>query len=370
MLAYAALACWTTWLYAFGPALALLRHELGFSYTTLGAYSALLSGGAAVAGAGFAAVARRVARGPLLWGSALGTSLAAGLFLLGRGIAVTMVGAGLLGLGGTVLLATLQAVLSDGHGERRERALTEANIGAAASAVLAPLALGASAASGLGWRAVLVLPAVGFGGLWLRYRHEPLPVPARSPEAHSRGGIPLACGMFAVLTAITVAVEFCLVYFGPQLLVGTGMSAAAAGTALSSNYLGILVGRVGGGWLTRAPGRSVVLLQASLAVTAAGFVLFWLSGAPVPAVVGLFVAGVGVANLYPLSLSLVLGAAEGHEDVANARTQLAAGVVSAAAPYLLGSLADAYGLRAGFGLEPVLLLGCLVLLLAGLRARR
>jgi len=40
-LSYAALAGYAFWLYAFGPALALLRAELHFSYTLLGVYSAL-----------------------------------------------------------------------------------------------------------------------------------------------------------------------------------------------------------------------------------------------------------------------------------------------------------------------------------------
>ena len=50
LLCYAALASDALWLYAFGPALALLRAELGFSYALLGLYSALWSAGAALVG--------------------------------------------------------------------------------------------------------------------------------------------------------------------------------------------------------------------------------------------------------------------------------------------------------------------------------
>ena len=38
-----------------------------------------------------------------------------------------------------------------------------------------------------------------------------------------------------------------------------------------------------------------------------------------------------------------------------------------AAPYLLGSLADHFGLHAAFAIEPVLIGACALLLLAGLR---
>jgi hypothetical protein len=58
------------WLYAFGPALALLQAELRFSYTMLGVYSALWSVGSAFVGVSFAVLARRLHRAALLWCSA------------------------------------------------------------------------------------------------------------------------------------------------------------------------------------------------------------------------------------------------------------------------------------------------------------
>jgi len=163
-------------------------------------------------------------------------------------------------------------------------------------------------------------------------------------------------------------VEFCLVYFGAEHLDGTGLSTGAAATAVSAFYVGILAGRIAGAGLTRVPGRSAVLLWASLALTAAGFVPFWLGAQPLVAIAGLFVCGVGVANLYPLSLALALAVAPGRTDAANALTQLLGGVLVIAAPYLLGSLADRLGLRSAFAVEPVLIALSALLLLAGLKA--
>jgi MFS family permease len=370
VLSYAVLGCWTFWLYAFGPAVTLLRAEFGFSYTLLSVYQVLLSVGAALAGAGFAWAARRVARSVLLWWSALATAIGAGLFTLGGGVPATLLGAGVFGMAGTTLLTATQAILSDRHGKRRDRALTEANIGAGASAVFAPLVLGALAASVVGWRATFGLPAAVLALLYLCYRRQPLPAASQHHAAERAGGLPLACWLFAVLTAVSSAVEFCLVYFGPQMLVHTGFSAAGAGAALSSNYLGILIGRLLGARLTRRPGRSVALLYGSLTVAGASVVLFWLTDQPALAILGLFLCGVGIANLYPLALALTLDAADGGEDRANARTQLVLGVVAAASPYLLGSLADDHGLATAFALEPVLIGICLLLLWGGVRARR
>ncbi|RAO04103.1 hypothetical protein ONO23_04298 [Micromonospora noduli] len=369
VLSYAALGCWTFWLYAFGPALTLLREEWGFSYALLGVYELFLAAGAALAAVGFVWAARRLARGVLLWCSALATVIGAGLFTLGDGVPATLLGAVVLGLAGTTMLTVVQAVLSDRHGDRRDRALTEANVGAGASAVFAPLILGVLAASAVGWRATFALPAAVLLVLYLRYRRQPLPAVPQPATATGAGGLPLACWLFAVLTAVSSAIEFCLVYFGPQMLIHAGMSAAAASTALSSNYLGILIGRLLGARLTRRPGRGVALLYASLTVTGPSFVLFWLTDQPVLAVLGLFLCGVGIANLYPLSLALTLGAAGGHEDRANARSQLILGVVAGVAPFLLGSLADRYGLVTAFALEPVLIGVCFLMLWGGLRAR-
>ncbi|GIF45344.1 MFS transporter [Actinoplanes xinjiangensis] len=370
LLSYAVLGCFTFWLYAFGPAVTLLRDELGFSYSVLGLYEVFWSGGAALAGAVFACAARRLPREVLLWGSALATAIGAALFSLSSGVPATLLGAGAFGAAGTMLLAVIQAILSDRHGSRRDQALTEANVGAGASAVLAPLILGALAATALTWRAAFALPAVALLVLYLVFRRRPLPPRVDDHAAGPAGRLPLACWLLVLLTAISSAIEFCLVYFGPQMLIDDGWTAAAAGTAMSSNLAGILVGRLIGAGLTRRPGRSIALLTASLILALASVMLFWLVDQPAVALVALFLTGVGIANLYPLALALALEAADGQEDQANARSHLVLGVLVAAFPFLLGGLADHYGLTTGFALEPALIGLCFLLLWAGVRARR
>jgi MFS family permease len=368
LIGYLAIAGFAFWLYAFGPALTLLRAELHFSYTLVGLYSALWSAGAVVTGFGFARLARRLPRAAVLWWSAAGSVAGVALFTTGRTVTLTLIGAALTGLAGTTLLTCAQAVLSDRHGDGRDRALTEANVLAAGCAVLAPLLLGLLQGTPATWRPVFGLPVILLVGLYLRYRHQPLPeAAARHPGA---GRLPLACWLLAGMTAIGIAIEFCPVYFGAELLTATGLRAAQAATAMSAFYAGILAGRAGGAWLTRRAGRTVPVLWGSLAVTAAGFALFWLAGLPALAIAGLFFCGLGLANLYPLSLAITLAAAPRHGDTANARTQLLGGVIVIAAPYLLGSLADRLGLRAAFTVEPVLIGACALLLLAGLRLAR
>ncbi|WP_167735950.1 MFS transporter [Nocardioides sp. 503] len=369
VLSYAALLCFAFWVYGYGPALSLLRDELHFSYTTLGVYTAAWSSGTVVTGLLFAPLARRVPRATLLWGSSLLAVAGLALFVLGSGVAATLAGGAVLGVGGTMLLTAIQALLSDTHGEQRDRALVEANIGAAACAVAAPLALGALAAGALGWRAAFALPAVALLALFVRYRRLPLPDPA--PRDTDRPGpLPPACWLYAGLAAASMAVEFCLAYFGTEELKDTGLTTGAAVLAMSSHYVGLLVGRVAGSVATRRPGRTALLLWASLAATAVGFTLFWLAPTVWVAVVGLFVAGLGIANLYPLAVALSLTAAPGREDQANSRSQLLGGLLVVTAPYLLGTLADRVGLTWAFTVEPALIALCVLLLVAGSRAER
>lgn len=368
-LCYGTISAYAFWIYAFGPALALLRTELHFSYTMLGVYSALWSGGAAVAGLVFGPATRRLSRAALVWSSAVGGVAGVGLFVAARSATWTLLGAFVGGLAGTILLSVSQAILSDQHGPGRDRALVEANAGAAACAVLTPVILGGLQATAVGWRAAMVLPALALAWLYLRYRHVPLPARATSHDT-GRSRLPAACWYLAALVAAGIAVEFCVIYFGAELLATTGLSTTAAATAMSAFYLGILLGRIGAAVLTRSAGRAVGLVWLSLGVAAAGFLLFWLAGAPVPAVAGLFVCGLGVANLYPLSLALALAAAPEHGDAVNARVQLLGGVFVVTAPYLLGSFADHLGLTAAFTIEPVLIAGSALLLLAGVRAGR
>lgn len=217
----------------------------------------------------------------------------------------------------------------------------------------APVALGLLGATPAGWRSAMALPALGLAGLYLTFRREPLPAPPPSPTTEARPArLPLACWLLALLVTIGMAVEFCVVYFGAEVLTIAGLAPASAASAMSSFYLGILASRIAGGRLTRRPDRTVKLLWWSLVVSSIGFLAFWQSGQPIVAVAGLFIFGLGVANLFPLSLALTLAAAPGHTDAANARTQLLDGLLVITAPLVLGKLADALGLTATFTVEP------------------
>jgi MFS family permease len=223
-----------------------------------------------------------VGRRRLLWLSAAGTVIGALAFVVGHSVVLTLLAATVLGTAGTLMQTDCFSVLSDQHGQRRDRALVEGTIVASAVAVISPIALGLLAGTAAGWRAGLLLPVAGLAVLFVLFRKEPLPEGSSSTEdGPSRGRLPAAYWFLAVLVATAVAIEFCIVFYATQLLHAMdGLSTATAASALGLQCGGTLIGRVLSCRLTRRSGRAFPLVLAALAVTAMGFFAFWLSRAP------------------------------------------------------------------------------------------
>jgi len=117
----------------------------------------------------------------------------------------------------------------------------------------------------------------------------------------------------------------------------------------------MIMGRVIGSRLVqRFSPRAVVSI--SILIAGLGFLLFWRTETVIIGLSGLFLTGLGVANLYPLLLSLAIGAAHGSSDQAGARATLASGTAILALPLALGRFADAVGIRLAFGVVLVLLI--------------
>jgi fucose permease len=100
---------------------------------------------------------------------------------------------------------------------------------------------------------------------------------------------------------------------------------------------------------------AVTLLLVALAIGLVGFLLFWLARGAAVSLTGLFVAGLGIANFYPLTVSVALGAAPHLLDRATARLAVAASLALLLVPFAVGAVADAAGMRWGFGIVAPLL---------------
>jgi fucose permease len=354
-----------------GPIMPFLRRELDLGYAAASLHFSAFALGAALLGFFGDRIVGRWGRRASLWGGAFGMAAGA-LLLISSPIAWGTVPATFaMGICGALLIVTSQAVLSDRHGEYSTVALTESNVTASACAIVAPLLVGASAATGLGWRVALVLPAVALVLLAARFFSRPLdllPNVAEDDAPADAPTLPPLYWAFWALVALGVASEWCVGYWGADFLAdGTGLTRPAAATSLTAFFAAMLVGRVASSRLARTL-PPAVLLATTLFVALLGFPLFWLSPGIIFTLAGLFITGLGIGGVYPLGVSAAIASAPGNTDAAAARLSVGGGGAILVAPFVLGALADRVGIGTAFGIVVPMLLAALSLaLVAGRR---
>ncbi|MBL8927402.1 MAG: MFS transporter, partial [Pseudonocardia sp.] len=337
--AYVMLA-WFAYLQA-APGLVIvhLRAELDLSYSAGGLHVAAFAAGSMVAGVAAARLERAVGRRSLFWSAALLMGAGAVGLTAGRVAAVTVGSVLVMGVGGGLLLVTIQAALADRHGALRAVALTEANVAASVAYVVLIGVLSLAAAVDAGWRAALLVSLVVPALAWWRSR--PLAIDAQPPSRAAQGRLPGVFWIAATMLFCMVAAEWCVTAWGASFVEdAAGVSTDAAVALMGGYFGGVVVGRTLGSGLARRfdPAR---LLALALAVTAAGFAVLWPSTGPGQALVGLTLLGLGLGNLFPLGLSVAVGLAPEQSALASGRAVLMTSFAVLLAPLTVGTLADA-----------------------------
>jgi fucose permease len=351
--AYGLLTVYTFFLALIGPLLPHLRGELGLGYAAGALHTSAFAAGVIVSGLLGEGAVERFGRRRAAQFALAGIGIGFLLVAFAPSAVVSIGGSAMMGLIGTLILVVVPAVLAERHGEARGLAFTEANILSYLGALAAPLAVWC-VVSIASWRTIFI-PAwivliITSWAIWT------VPFPIGRVAAADRGRLPKAFWAFWTLITLSVATEFCLVVWSPSYLESAvGLSREWAAVAVMAFPVGIIAGRVVGAFaLTRLRDEQVVL--PSLAIAFCGFFLFWLGTQTGTAVAGLLITGLGVANLFPVSLSLAIGRAGAATNTATARSSLATGVALIVAPLMLGGLADQAGIRGAFALVPLLLI--------------
>ena len=348
-----ALLAWFAYLQA-APALLIghLREELDLGYSTGGLHVAAFAGGAMVAGVISAWLERALGRRGLIW-SAAATMGAGAIGLTAGAIAPVTIGSVLImGIGGGLLLATLQAALADHHGEGRTVALAEANVAASTAYVGLVAVLSLAAALHAGWRVALLASLAVPVLAWSRSRRVAIEAPPRSRTAH--GGLPGVFWIAAAMLFCTTAAEWCVTAWGASFVENAaGVSTDTSVSLMAGYFGGVLAGRLLGTRLARRhdPAR---LLALALAVTAAGFAILWPTTLPAQALAGLVLIGIGIGNLFPMGMSVTVALAPERAAVASGRAVAVTSLAGLLAPLVVGPLADATSLKAALGIVPVL----------------
>lgn len=351
-LAYLMLAFYSFFQAGLGPVMPFLRSELGLNFTTAGFHFSAFALGMVLAGSTGDHFAGKWGRAAVFWGGVVGMAAGALAFLLAQKVALTIAATFIMGFSGTLSLVIIQAALSDHHGDQRAIALTEANVAASLSALLVPIFIGFFQLAQLGWR--LALSSAILALIIIAWRFHAVPIPQNEVNSqeklNSEGRLPLVYWIYWLVIVLGVAIEWCLVFWGAEYLAGTiGLPKTAAVAAMSAFFLAMVIGRYAGSRLTRRAPTEFLLFLA-LGITLVGFTIFWAVHLPPLNLVGLFLAGLGVSNLYPLTLSRCTSVAPDQADKASARVTLGTGSAIFIAPLLLGWTADQTGIASAFAI--------------------
>jgi MFS family permease len=337
-----------------------LRDELDLSYSMGGLHVAAFAAGSMVAGVISARLERVLGRRTLLWSAAALMGAGAVGLTVGR-IAGVTIGSGLvMGVGGGLLLVTIQAALADHHGDRRTVALAEGNVAASIGYLALIGMLSLTAALHLGWRAALLVSLAVPALAWWTNRQ--LAINAPPPSQVTQGRLPNAFWIAAAVLFCTTAAEWCITAWGATFVEDAAGASTDAAVALMAGYFGgVLLGRTLGSRLARRyePAR---LLAVALAVSATGFAVLWPSTAPPLALLGLSLLGIGLGNLFPMGVSVAVALAPAQAALASGRAVAVTSFAVLLAPLTVGTLADATSLKAAIGVVPIML----VLAAAGL----
>ena len=76
---------------------------------------------------------------------------------------------------------------------------------------------------------------------------------------------------------------------------------------------------------------------------------------PVQALLGLSLLGIGLGNLFPMGVSVLVALAPERAELASGRAVAATSFAVVLAPFTVGTLADATSLKAALGVVPVLI---------------
>jgi fucose permease len=357
-LAYLSLAFYAYFLNVLGPITPFLKEELQLSYTVSSFHFTAFAVGILLIGLGGHFLIQRIGRWPSLWIGMTGMSLSALLLLTGRSPLITIGAAFLMGLIGSLILAIVPAALSDLHGGLRAVALSEANMISSLVASAAALMVGWSAKLTGGWRPALGIiaftPILLF--LIMGKGNSSLEVSTVEDTTQSNQPLPGLFWMYWVAIVLGVSVEFCMIFWSADYLENVlGMLKANAAQAVSLFLVAMIIGRITGSRLVqRFSARRMVTV--SILLASVGFLVFWRTENVFIGLSGLFLTGLGVANLYPLLLSLTIGAANGKTVQASSRATLASGTAILTLPLVLGRLADAVGIRSAYGVVLLLLM--------------
>jgi MFS family permease len=349
---------------AMGAVVAMLASEFGVPAESLSWVGSTFGAGLLIVAVLGPRLLRRGPRPPLL-GSVIAFLLGTLLVALPANLILIFVGTALQSIAGSVMVLLAPMILTTNADVR----LTRANAVASLVGVTASPFIGAIAARGVSGRLglLVLVPLLGWL-LWKvlasrssRTEASPVatpspaqPVEPTEPAEHAR---PAAVARRWFTVVMAVSVEFCYVVWGVTRLKATGIDISLAAILGITFSIGMTTGRFAGPWII----RRLPAVPFGASVAAAGTLLVALTNTWPTVAAGLVIAGLGVATLYPVTLSGLMSVPGLRSSHGASLGAFASGTAIVLAPVALASLSGVVDLRLAF-LIPIPLLITLVLL--------
>jgi fucose permease len=253
----------------------------------------------------------------------------------------------LVGIGTGATAQFVSAAIADGHPHHQAKALTEGNIMAGVGVGVGPLIVGSMERLGPGWQFAPFMVVLVCLVTLLGFMNTPFPE-QRSKQADAGAAdtsLPLLYWMFAVLIFLAVALEWLLFYWSPDFLsTVVGYEQSTASALISVQAAAIVIGRLIGRRLLEWIPESSLLMLAFVWVLAV-FPIYLFSPVPLLNVVGLFLLGLGIGNLFPLCMTGAMTAGGDQTGRASAGITLMGSSALIIMPNLVGNLADYISIR-------------------------
>ena len=356
---------------ALGPVMPFLRTELSMNYRLVGLHFSAFAMGSVFAGTVGDKLVQKIGRVQSLWFSVGGTICGLLSLICALHPAFSILGILACGFCGSMTYQTLATVISEQFGENRTLAFMEAEVVAMLVGGAAPFAVSLCVTARLGWRAAFVALMLFYIATVPSLKQFGPAKETTIKKENVAGKLPLSYWSYALVVFLSVAAEWSTAFWSADYLAyRLAITKAAAAAAVGAFFIGMVCGRFSGSRLIRWYTASR-LLAISGFISVTGFLLFWLGTTSIVNITGLFLTGLGIANMYPLSFAAAVAAAENQSSKAIARVSLVCGGALLAMPVGLSLIADRAGLFNAYYVVAFDLLLCLgTIFWAGAISRR
>ena len=339
-----------------GVVLGELRDEFGISGVVAALHGSTYGIGLLLMGTFGVRLVDRIGRHAALQLAVTSLVAGVGLFCVGPAWPITLTGTVFSGSGAALLVMVMTGVISDHHGVHRATAFAAVNAVPGLAGVAFSLLVGAAIGTGWSWRPAYIAFTIAITlSIVVIARPVKLPDDRRMGNfslVHLKDRRVLVPAMFIVNAVIT---EFSVGIWAVTYLHEVGHASAAMAPVLASLFgVTMFIARLGLPVVTRVWGANAT--TRCFVVVGAGATLMCFGPSLWLKAVGLSIAGLGGAPLYPLTIDAFYRAHSERLDsvTLGAYGALAAGAAVTLGPLALGVFADLVGLRLAILIVPVL----------------